>query len=311
MPQPTGSPDAPRRPLVSIGVPVFNGDRFLGDALHSILSQDYENIEVLISDNASTDGTAAICRRVADRDTRVRYQRNEFNIGPLANYCRVVDRSRGTYFLWAADDDQRSLQYVSSLVAELEANEHAVLATGTTIYCDPDGQATAMRPCPPAPGPTPRENIVAFFETHADGWFYGVYRLGWLQKHVREQTRFHVWGGDLLWLASVVLRFPVLGHSQAVLTKRVKPSRYQPRTWLTRSDFRVRMLLSFTAIALRDGSGLRAKLTAWSSALKWYHRMFIRRGNRLKSAYRGVRLVMLDLLLSLLHLTGMTRQVRE
>lgn len=290
-------------PLVSVGLPVFNGGRYLGEALRSIQAQNHPRLEIVISDNASTDETPEICRAAARQDSRIRYERNPLNIGPLANYCRVVERARGEYFLWAADDDERDPQYVSRLVAALEQNDQAVLATGTTHYCNPAGHPAAMPPCPPAPGTGPKENIATFFDHHADGWFYGVYRREWLAAHVHQQQCYPVWGGDLLWLASIVLRNPVIGDPRAVLRKRVKPSRYQPRTWLACSAFRLRMLRSLTAICLWQGPGLETRLWAWSKALRWYYRTFIRRGSWLRSAYRGVRLTALDLLLCVVHAT--------
>src|SRR5688572_12366625 len=73
-------------PLVSVGVPVYNGEQCLSEALESVLAQDYPNLEVIICDNASEDGTEAICRTIASEDGRVRYLRNRTNIGLLANF---------------------------------------------------------------------------------------------------------------------------------------------------------------------------------------------------------------------------------
>jgi glycosyltransferase involved in cell wall biosynthesis len=92
-------------PKVSIGLPVYNGEKYLWYALDSILRQDYADFELIISDNASTDATQAICREFASKDSRVRYLRNEENIGAAANFNRVFKLARADFFKWAAYDD--------------------------------------------------------------------------------------------------------------------------------------------------------------------------------------------------------------
>ncbi|NOY55780.1 MAG: glycosyltransferase [Actinobacteria bacterium] len=93
------------RPTLSVGLPVYNGERFLEETLDSILAQTYEDFELIISDNASTDGTEMICRRYASQDARVRYVRQPTNLGAANNYNHVVALARGRYFRWAAHDD--------------------------------------------------------------------------------------------------------------------------------------------------------------------------------------------------------------
>ena len=109
-----------RLPLVSIGVPVFNGAATLERALDSLLSQDYGNLEIIISDNASTDHTQQICEAYVRRDPRIRYHRAARNFGSPWNFNRVVELSSGQYFMWAAHDDERASSYVSECVARLE-----------------------------------------------------------------------------------------------------------------------------------------------------------------------------------------------
>src|SRR5262245_45018612 len=92
-------------PRVSIGLPIFNGEKYVAQAFDSILAQTYADFELIISDNASTDQTEAICQAYANRDRRIRYYRNNRNLGAAANYNRVFDLSTGVYFKWAAHDD--------------------------------------------------------------------------------------------------------------------------------------------------------------------------------------------------------------
>lgn len=92
-------------PRVSIGLPVFNGEKYLACALNSLLGQDFEDFELIVSDNASTDSTEAICREFATKDRRIQYHRNETNIGASRNYNRVFEVARGEFFKWASHDD--------------------------------------------------------------------------------------------------------------------------------------------------------------------------------------------------------------
>ena len=92
-------------PLVSVGLPVYNGERYLREAVDSVLGQTYVNLELVISDNASTDATEAICREYAARDPRVRYHRAERNRGAVWNFNRAFELARGEFFMWQAFDD--------------------------------------------------------------------------------------------------------------------------------------------------------------------------------------------------------------
>jgi glycosyltransferase involved in cell wall biosynthesis len=109
-----------RRPKVSVGLPVYNGERFLVNALTRLLEQDFEDFELIISDNASTDKTAEICRQFVERDRRIRYVRNSTNIGLGANHNRTFELSRGEFFKWVAHDDDYPPGMLGRLVETLE-----------------------------------------------------------------------------------------------------------------------------------------------------------------------------------------------
>jgi glycosyltransferase involved in cell wall biosynthesis len=118
----------PLAPLVSIGVPVYNGQRFVARTLASILAQTHRDLEVLICDNASTDETEKICRAYAERDQRIRYWRSGRNVGAAANYNRTFAQSSGRYFKWAAADDEFAPEFIERAVQRLEEDPGAVLA---------------------------------------------------------------------------------------------------------------------------------------------------------------------------------------
>lgn len=116
-----------RPPLVSLGLPVYNGENFLRQALESILSQTYANWELILSDNGSTDGTEAVCREFAARDPRIRYFREELNRGATWNFNRVFTLSRGTFFRWTAHDDLCAPELLERCVAVLLERPEVVL----------------------------------------------------------------------------------------------------------------------------------------------------------------------------------------
>jgi glycosyltransferase involved in cell wall biosynthesis len=115
-----------RRPRVSVGLPVFNGERYLPNALTRLLRQDFEDFELIVSDNASTDGTQDICRTFAEQDPRVRYYRNETNIGLAANHNRAFELSNGQFFKWAAHDDDFPQRMLSRFVNVFEGSSPCV-----------------------------------------------------------------------------------------------------------------------------------------------------------------------------------------
>lgn len=114
--------ESARAGLVSIGLPVYNGSKFLRRALDSLLGQTYHNIELIISDNASTDDTGFICEEYAANDTRIHYIRQKANIGGLNNFNFVLSLARGEYFMWAAHDDWWYPIFVESLKNALDSN---------------------------------------------------------------------------------------------------------------------------------------------------------------------------------------------
>ena len=138
----TGIADLSRKgepPLVTIGVPVYNGERFLADALESLIGQTYSNLEILIADNASTDRTPEISRRVAASDSRVRHLRSGENRGAAWNFNRLVGEARGEFFRWAAADDLVRPPLVERSVHVLTSSPDVVLVYPKTQFIDEEG----------------------------------------------------------------------------------------------------------------------------------------------------------------------------
>lgn len=113
---------------ISIGLPVFNGAKYLASSIESILNQTYDFFELIICDNHSTDGTREICETYKKLDKRIIYIQNSKNIGAVENYNKVFHLSTGQYFKWSAHDDLLEKNFVKKCYAALEANKDAVLS---------------------------------------------------------------------------------------------------------------------------------------------------------------------------------------
>jgi glycosyltransferase involved in cell wall biosynthesis len=184
------------RPALTIGVPVYNGEKYLGAALRSLAAQTWGDYEIVLCDNASTDGTPDICREHAARDPRIRYVRNPTNLGVLGNFDRAAALASGEFFMWAASDDLWEPRFVERMVAALRANPEASLA-----YCDYDWVDDDARPVTrgkvrfivdrPSPldrlltfnGRNPRVyNFLLYFVWRNPFLVYGMYRTEALRR---------------------------------------------------------------------------------------------------------------------------------
>ncbi len=125
--------------LVSIGMPVYNSAPHIRQALDSMLAQDYEHLELIISDNASTDGTQEICLAYAAKDQRIRYYRNVRNMGMLWNKNRLFELASGEYFKWAGSYDCLAPTFISACKRVLDDDPRVVLAYPLSRLIDENG----------------------------------------------------------------------------------------------------------------------------------------------------------------------------
>jgi glycosyltransferase involved in cell wall biosynthesis len=125
---------------VTVGVPVFNGARFLPEALDSLLAQSYEDFELIICDNASSDATMQICRDYAARDARIRLVENAKNLGAARNFNRTFELARGDYFKWAAHDDVCAPEFLAEACAVLDNDPSIVLCHSEVQKIDESGK---------------------------------------------------------------------------------------------------------------------------------------------------------------------------
>lgn len=207
MPDPAANPetaDLPgvtaRLPLVSVGIPTFNRAATLQRALASVLGQDYPELEVVVSDNASADETREVCSQIAAGDPRVRYLRKPANCGPTENFMEVLRQARGEYFMWLGDDDWLAdPSYVSRCATFLVANPDFSLACGVSRYFR-NGAFLREGRSIELPQTSPAERVAGYYAAVDDnGTFYGVMR----REPVLRIGMKPVIGNDWLFVAAV------------------------------------------------------------------------------------------------------------
>ena len=174
-------------PTVSVGVPVHNAERFLAGALEALLAQTFEDLEIVISDNGSTDTTEQICREFVARDGRVRYVRHDLNRGSAFNFSYLVGATSGAYFKWAAADDLVASTFVERCVETFEHSpERVCLVYPRTRIIDENGDAVRdHRDGLDLREPTPHERL----RTHIRNIVMGNVMYGLIRRSALEQTR--------------------------------------------------------------------------------------------------------------------------
>jgi glycosyltransferase involved in cell wall biosynthesis len=215
-------------PRLSIGLPVYNGEEFLPQALDCLLAQTFGSFEIVVSDNASTDRTSQICRDYVKRDGRIRYFRSEKNLGAVPNFNRTFELSEAPLFKWAAHDDLHHTVYLESCVRLLDDDPTAVLAHSATAFIGDDGDLfpfdsgsetyvdpkTGVRQRPDSPTIGDSPNAVERFWQVLSRARWGSHMFGVVRREALRQTKLvpNFAGGDRAMLAELAL----LGRFRAV-----------------------------------------------------------------------------------------------
>ncbi len=190
-------------PLVSIGMPVYNGGDLLKLALDSLLAQEFCDFELNISDNASTDGTEQLCRDYASRDSRIQYIRRDQNYGSNNNGRHAFYRGTGKYYLMSSHDDQWHPRFLFECVKILESDPEIMLAVPAVQFLTPDLMPTDF-PYPPlhTVGMGLRSRVAAIFnETNVGYNSYGLYRR---QALLDMNVELDCYGGDVVMLMQLM-----------------------------------------------------------------------------------------------------------
>ncbi|MFT7473555.1 MAG: glycosyltransferase involved in cell wall biosynthesis [Verrucomicrobiales bacterium] len=211
-------------PRLSIGVPVYNGEDYIAEALTSHLEQDFTDFEIVVSDNCSDDATPQIVKEFVEADPRVSYTRNEDNIGGPANFNRLFRLTSGELFRWAAADDRIEPGYLSKVIAMMDDNPEIVIGHADSLLIDPksepmlemdqgflggDGYLEAIKLHPPEgddrfQSPHPHKRVDAVINNnHRNFYIFGIMR-----RATMMQTRLHgaFYGGDRTFLVEMAMR---------------------------------------------------------------------------------------------------------
>jgi len=215
-------------PLVSFGLPVYNGERFLAQALDSLLGQTLRDFELIVSDNASTDRTAEICQEYAARDARIRYIRQESNRGAVWNTNFVALQARGQYFKWASANDFCDPRMLDKCVRVLRSDPGTVLCHGRTCIVDEDtDEQTPFADDVSATDPRPSERFKAVAGSlKLNNPICGVIRLDALRGTPLVPL---YRDGDLVLTVELALRGRIVLLPEILLYRR-----FGPQTWSMR-----------------------------------------------------------------------------
>jgi len=190
-------------PRLTVGLPVYNGENYIAESIDALLGQSFTDFELVISDNASTDGTGDICRRYEKQDSRVRYFRQPQNIGLAPNHNFVAVQARGELFKWASNDDLYARDLLERCVDALDKYPDVVLAHSWTAKVDGSGAVTQAFKYPlttDSPRAPERFRSVLFDSGGDDD--YGVMRLEVLRRTAMKESYHHA---DHTIIAEIVL----------------------------------------------------------------------------------------------------------
>jgi glycosyltransferase involved in cell wall biosynthesis len=213
--------------LVSIGLPVYNGENFVAEAIQCVLAQTYSKWELVISDNASNDRTVSICREFAQKDHRIRLYESERNLGVAPNFNRCFELSRGRYFKWMAHDDIFSPNFIALCLEELQNDDHTVLVFSKMIYVDADGRPLrAQTSNLSILGSTPYSRFCQLTElaTESTDIFWSQYGL--IRRSVLQQTHLMDMynGSDQVLLLEIALQGNFKQVDQELFFRREHPA---------------------------------------------------------------------------------------
>jgi glycosyltransferase involved in cell wall biosynthesis len=245
-------------PKVSIALPVYNGERYLREALDSLLAQTYRDFELIICDNASTDATAAICAHYAARDPRIRYCRHARNIGATANFNGAFALARGVYFKWAAHDDLLQPTWLERCVAALDQAPDAVLCQSLVKLVDDAGECLEIydHTAFGTDSPRPSVRFAARLRPHDCQEIFALIRADALRR--TALMGYHL-GGDRTLLIELALmgRFALV--PEPLFLNREHPHRYKRQ-----HRYPSTALAWFT-----PGKGRRGRLDGWRMLRTW------------------------------------------
>jgi glycosyltransferase involved in cell wall biosynthesis len=214
--------DVGRAPVVTVGLPVYNGGEYLEEALEGLLAQTYPDFELIVSDNASTDRTAEICARYAERDPRVHYLRQPTNVGAVPNHNALVAIARGRYFKWVGHDDVYEPELLARCVEALDAHPEAVLANVWDGVVDADGHRVAVPYPLDAANRSAHRRLRSLLREDGGNDVYGMIRTDALRRIHPMGSFLH---SDRAFVAELILQAPFHHVEEVLYYRREHPDR--------------------------------------------------------------------------------------
>lgn len=234
------------RPVVTIGMPVYNGADYIEGALGAIAEQIYPNFTVLVSDNASGDGTWEILQDWAARDERIVPHRQKSTIGALANFRYVLDRAESDFFMWHAHDDWLAPNYLAELVDVVNLEPECALACPTAIWVTAEGTERNRISFPDLTTKSRFGRILTLLRQPESTRFYGLFRTDAVRKAYTVTEEFgHEWAGDHIALLPFILNDRIRGTNRTNFYWRVMElsgQRYRPDNLARQLRFAARYL---------------------------------------------------------------------
>lgn len=183
-------------PKISIGMPVYNGEKFITRAINSLLDQSYKNFELIISDNASSDSTSKICQNYANFDSRIKYIRQQENIGAYKNFKYVLKSAKSKYFMFAAHDDFWEEKYIECNLAVLISKSDYVSSCSKARFVSCDKIISEATGTFEISG-NPIERVKKYLKTPSDNTrYYGVFRKEVLDKAYKKKIHLNLHSCD-------------------------------------------------------------------------------------------------------------------
>ena len=225
-----------KNPQVSIGLPVFNGENYLREALDSIISQTFQDFEVIISDNASIDKTSEICLEYSKCDKRIKYYRNKRNIGASNNFNQVFKLSSGKYFKWMAHDDVIAPNYLRECVDTLDNDSSIILCHPKIKIIDENGIILGEYYFGPIFDSTKRHERFGYFIT--ERFERTIFIFGLMRANILSQTSLfgNYIGADRKLLAEISLIGRMFVINKFLFFRRTHPKSFSESPNLSKKE---------------------------------------------------------------------------
>jgi FkbM family methyltransferase len=259
------------QPKVSIGMPVYNGEEFICQALDSLLRQTYANFELIISDNASTDSTRSICLDYAKKDRRIHFYHNVKNLGALENFQKVLELANADYFMWAAHDDLWEPSYISTLIDNMNNDENIVLSFSMLNTIDEKGTEISKYPyILEIPSNNLYRRLSNYINQHEQlgkaNPIYGLMKKKYAKiafQSTFDLMKSGVWGADMLFVFQLLTLGELAVAKEILFHKRklsLAPSSNMPNDWYSYFIGYRYLILNSTNISEAQKKGLNAEI---------------------------------------------------